>query len=203
MYIARGTQPVVRRTMKIKLAVAFAVLLFATLARADAVNVDGILLVIPDGSTVTSVTTSEPPSGFDVEVDYSFAEGFGSTEFLSNNGAPASIGEVVFTGNVSNLVVYIFGADFEVNGLYFNFGGGVQTDSTPIVGADIEWQTDDIEAGITSMSYTVDANVPEPSSLLLSGMGLAALIGLARRNRTMRPNAMAWVLAHPDPDAAK
>jgi hypothetical protein len=45
------------------------------------------------------------------------------------------------------------------------------------------------------MTFRVDATDPpggpEPSSLLLSGIGLAALIGLARRNRTKGQKAMA------------
>ena len=173
--------------MKMKLAVAFAVLLFAVVVRADTVNVNGIPMIIPDGSTVTSVTTSETPFGdLTYNVDYSFADGTGSTEFQLHSGDLSTNGEVFFTSPVSELEFSYFGNPFLVgDNLGDDFFGpeGSTSYSGTFAGpgiTSISWQGFTFVDGITSLSYTV----PEPSSLLLSGMGLAALIGLARRSRT-------------------
>ena len=175
--------------MRAKLAVAFAVLLFASVVRADQVSVDGIPLIIPDGSTVTSTSigsTGSVPPAPTFTVDYSFADGTGFSEFIGGGGG-GDTGEISFTNPVSSVEISFFGSEFEVNGLFFNYNPGAPpTDSATLVGpiTYISWQTGDVLAGITSFT------VPEPSSLLLSGMGLAALIGLARRNRTKGRKAM-------------
>ena len=184
--------------MKAKLVIAFTVLLLASVVRADQVNVNGVEMIIPDGSAVTSVTTNETPSGdLTYNVDYSFADGTGSTEFELHSGDLSTNGEIYFTNPVSNVEFSYFGNPFLVGD---NVGDGffAPEESTSYSGTfagpgitSIGWQGYSFVGGITSLSYTVDANVSEPSPLLLSGMGLAALIGFARRNRTKRPNAMA------------
>lgn len=185
--------------MRVKLAVAFAVLLFAPLAHADEINTPTGILIIPDGSTVTAFGIAPPPTplieelfGTQYFVDYSFADGTGET---AGNALASYSGVVNFSSPVSELtfswvqgaVPFFFsdnmGASFTAPD---DVGCCVFSGTVTLTGTDIsqiEWSGGDLLGGITSMSYTVDASVPEPSSLLLSGMGLAALIGLARRNR--------------------
>jgi hypothetical protein len=180
-FVARST--VLRRNVKMKLAIAFAVLMLATLARADSINTPTGILIIPDGSTVTSFGVApydtpllEEIYGTPYFVDYSFADGTGETD-----------GNALFNyGGTINFTVPVSSVTFSwVQGIIGDFGptnpdgsSGVTTLTGSI--SQINWYAGDLLGGITSMSYTV----PEPSSLLLSGMGLAALIGLARRNRT-------------------
>lgn len=58
----------------------------------------------------------------------------------------------------------------------------------------VEWAAPDNFGlvGIESMTYTLDSSdpAPEPSPLLLSGIGLVALIGLAYRSRTKNQKAV-------------
>jgi hypothetical protein len=180
--------------MKLKLAITFAVLLFACAVRAESVSaVEGYNVTIPDGSTVVSETIYPGPLGVPdpyATVDYTFADGYGtSTSLASGDG---SFGSISFAEPVSSLSFTWFSGD----GFYFeatiadegNTVGSVYCESVcppsampqpktssftgPVDG--ITWSAADF-GGITSMAYTP---VPEPSSLLLLGMGLVALISL-------------------------
>jgi hypothetical protein len=179
--------------MKLKLAVAFAVLFFAGVVRADGVQAGGIGLTIPDGSTVTAVsvftdTSLLPPNDMG-EVSYSFADGTGVVE---GNSWYGYTGTIDFTTPVSNVTLDWFDAEhFEIvsdsAGDFFdnqeaNAGNsGVLT--LPGSGiTQINWFAGNEVGGVESISYTLDGTdppgVPEPSSLLLSVVGLAALISL-------------------------
>jgi hypothetical protein len=166
--------------MKVRLAAAFAVVLFATLARADSINTPTGTLIIPDGSTVTAFgllpTTPllEEIYGDQYFVDYNFADGTGFTEgnFLANYA-----GTIDFSTPVTDLTYSWVCGTICSDIFAASNSSGVTTVEGPI--SQITWYGGDLEAGITSMSYAVDA--ADPSSLLLSGMGLIALIGLRRR----------------------
>jgi hypothetical protein len=171
--------------MNMKLAVAFAVLLFATPARADSVSPPDDTLIIPDGSTVLGISYTEPDPyfGFIYSVSYEFADGGGTT---SGNFSWGFAGSIEFTIPVSSVTFDYFGGPLSLSDnigdrLYFPDDpvAGTETFSGPAI-SEIDWTSWNDLGGITSLSYTV----PEPSSLLLSGMGLAALIGLAYLNRT-------------------
>jgi hypothetical protein len=185
--------------MRSKLAVAFAVLLVASLARADNIQVVGIgSFTIPDGSTVTSIEITPPINIFGPEatIGYSFADGTGTVEGNYGDGYD---GVIYFSTPVSDVTLDWFGNDAfqltdnagdeigcgDCSGVSTLLGSGV-TQINWLVGGDL--------GGIESMSYTLDAtdppNVPEPSSLLLTGLGLAASVGLARRRRRKGLKAM-------------
>lgn len=184
--------------MRAKLAVAFAVLMFAALARADDITTPTGNLYIPDGSTVTAFgilpTTplQEELFGDQYYVDYSFSDGTGVTE---GNYLAAYAGAINFTEPVSSVTFdWLKDIDFAAGD---NLGDSFTAPGNVFVGSgtetfqgtditQIQWYGAGLNVGIASMSYTV----PEPSSLLLSGIGLAALIGLARRSRTKEQKAM-------------
>lgn len=93
--------------MKVRLAAAFAVVLFATLARADSINTPTGTLIIPDGSTETAFGIAPPPTpqieeifGDQYYVDYSFADGTGET---AGNYLASYSGQVNFSSPVSNV----------------------------------------------------------------------------------------------------
>jgi hypothetical protein len=196
--------------MKAKLVVAFAVLLFAFVVRADTFTIypcgtgpgacGGVPITIPDGSTVTSTTESEPIGGIygpAYVVSFDFADGTGTS---GGNIALGFGGFLYFTTPVSDATFSWFGSPFTASdnagdGLNVPNGGeGTETFSGPGI-TEIEWGSYNNPGGISSITYTLDssdppANAPEPSSLMLAGVGLAALIGLARRNRTNGQKAM-------------
>jgi hypothetical protein len=189
--------------MKVKLALAFAALLFATLAHADSLTDGNGTIYYPNGSTITSYTyvPSTAANGFLGEsvIDFQFAGGYG----VANNFLPADdeeSGSITFTSPFSDLLVGWAGD------IYMNFVGpngeigsvcdgvavapgacgpdasGELSGMTFITGpvSSISWDTlsnYNGAAGITSLTDPVQG-VPEPSSLLLSGISLAALLGL-------------------------
>jgi len=56
------------------------------------------------------------------------------------------------------------------------------------------WSTDNTGVtGITMLSTDVVAVVPEPSALLLAGLGLAAALGMARRQRRLTADIDRWL----------
>jgi hypothetical protein len=127
-------------------------------------------------------------------VGYGFADGTGYT---AGNGGLVW-GLIHFSTPVSRLFFsYLYGDITISDNLGDNLGFEV-TDSPNNPGdgtflgpgiTQLTWNTGVLtSSGITSLTYTLDSadppSVPKPSSLLLSGMGLTALIGLARRNRT-------------------
>jgi PEP-CTERM motif len=189
------------RPMKLKLAVALAVLLVASLARADNIEVAGIgSLTIPDGSTVTSIEIIPPLDGSifgpTASIAYSFADGTGTT---AGNIGIGYIGLIDFSTPVSDVTLDWFGNDaFQLTdsaGDEISCGDCSGVSTLPGSGiTQINWQVGGEEGGIESMSYTLDGTdppgVPEPSSLLLTGFGLAASVGLARRRRRKGLTAM-------------
>jgi hypothetical protein len=178
--------------MKMKLAVALVVLFFASQAHADGIETSEGFLTIPDGSTVTSLYAEpgtepadpwEPPAVY--VVDYSFAGGTGSAQGSAETGYE---GVIDFSSPVTDLTFGWFGDPLRVGDnagdsfLGIVITGGQETFSGPDI-TQVTWYSDFTAGGITSLSYVVEstgspASLPEPSSLILSGIGLAALIGL-------------------------
>jgi hypothetical protein len=178
--------------MKMKLAVAFAVLLFATLARADStpiiVDVTATSCtqcgVFP-GPAISLVATftveQETGTFFDPSEDGLFFTGT-ADEIISMagtfNGSPITIGTGP-DGTASWLVEDPSGG-FQIGSVYFSSASG---NSSLFVS---DWNL--LDTTLNGVGYTeailwsaVDpgpVGASEPSSLLLSGIGLAALIGL-------------------------
>lgn len=187
--------------MKLKLRVAFAVLLFASVLRADTLIVGYNPVTIPDGSTITSEQAfADPNYGFPTSyVSYTFADGLGYSDAEVEEFG--SWGELDFSTPVTSITFSWFGGPFyaiDNEGESFDYGSndigqGIET-FTGVGITEITWQSNS-SAGIESMTYALDStgppSVPEPSALLLSGMGLAALIGLAswlgRSHRVIPP----------------
>jgi hypothetical protein len=187
---------------KSKLALAFAILgLFASItpAHADTLIIQpDYELIVPDGSTVTSVNIVVPP-GLDAPesyalVDFTFAFGYGTVQ--ANADADGDVGSVVFTNPVSDLSFEysggsIFNASiFGEDGLLLNSFTQFAPAATAADGnasfagpvTSITWGSGyGNPGGILSMSYTP---VAEPSALLLVGLGLCFLSGLSLKNRS-------------------
>jgi PEP-CTERM motif len=152
-------------------------------------NNNGVLIV-PDGSLITAMFFTPPGgslSGF-YTIDFQFQNGYGYARGDYNDG---DNGVITFTNPVSNLSV-----NWEATGSEFsmfaatNPGGSLyRCDPLPCPTqasfpgpgiTSLSWQNDKGFSGIDSLTYTVTAS-PEPSSLLLLGSGLMALVGLFRR----------------------
>jgi hypothetical protein len=171
--------------MKMKIAVAFAVLFFASLARADSLGLSGpdgtYDMYLPDGSTVTSTQIIPEISNAEsyAIVDFTFAEGYGTE--VADEQLDGDSGTITFNSPVTDLSFAYSGGSFfegpcgvsvQAQGSGPAAGNGFCEGPVSFFG----WNSGySLPGGITSMSYTVDtpAVAPEPSSLLLSGIGLA------------------------------
>jgi hypothetical protein len=185
--------------MKLKLAFALAVLFFASQAHADIIQTSTGSLTIPDGSTVTATSIIQDPDGPEwgntTLVDYSFAGGTGTAE---GNFLLGYWGTIDFSSPVSDVSFNFIDASVFIAtdnvGDIFGSAEGQEEGTVSFPGPEItqiNWQGGDEVGGITSLDSTPDSqSVPEPSSLMLSGIGLAALIALARRNRPELQMAM-------------
>ena len=187
---------VVRRNMKMKLAVGFAILLFSTLARADQVQTGVGPVFIPDGGVVTSDQQVPGEIPYTYIVDFTFADGSGSalTEGIDSTGT------INFTTPVADLSFSGIGVFWLTDNLGDSFVcedlDNADCDSGSFAGPGITsvgWQAVGAGSEIESMNYTLNgpAAMPESSSLLLLGTGLATLIGLARHRRTKGHKAIA------------
>lgn len=179
----------VRRNMKMKLAVAFAVLLFAGTVHADEIFTGTGELTIPDGSTVTSILFIPYPDGIEwnnaYQVTFTMPDMTGTVEGNSLLGYWATLDFAVPASDISFdwLASSVFYATDNLGDIVGNGCEGC-TGTGFFAGpgiTQIYWQAGDEEGGIESISYTLDPtdppqSAPEPSSLLLAGMGLAALI---------------------------
>jgi PEP-CTERM motif len=183
--------------MKVKLAVASVMLLFAAVALADQVPTENGILIIPNGSTITS----ESNVGYGTTLYFSFADGTGYE--YGNSLVDVGGGTLTFTTPVSDVsfdwIGYLFSASDNVGD---SFTALPQDPNSPVPSSGIAdfsgtgitsiafGSTDEV-GGINSMTYKLDGTdpppVPEPSSLLLLGIGVAVLIGrrvaFARRVR--------------------
>jgi PEP-CTERM motif len=181
--------------MKAQLMVAVAVLLFASVVRADEIQTENGPLYTPAGSTITSIQNFNNVAFCCVTVvSFTFADGTGVAE---SNGAFGAGGYIDFTVPVSDVSFVANGDRFVVSDnlddALYGYGSGTGAFANPGITV-LDWGTysDLAPAGISSLTYTLDSvdPVPEPSSLLLSALGLTTLIGLARRNRTKNQQAM-------------
>jgi hypothetical protein len=177
-----------------KIAAAIAFLFFASLAQADTVTVNGAVVTIPEGSSVTSIDYIPPNANNGdpiVIVDFSFADGYGTAANESGYDSFPGLGNITFTVPVSNLTftwdgVYYFEAGVasgsnQIGSFVYdpesNFGlaSGVATFYGPDI-TSMQWDGFDGAGGITSMSYVEDT--VEPGTFVLLAAGLLSLAGM-------------------------
>jgi hypothetical protein len=197
--------------VRVKLVVAFAVLLFASAVHADEVPTNLGVVYIPNGSVVTSIGQVIFEGIPCPVVSFTFADGTGVAE---DQGPMGAIGSLAFTTPVVGLsydwyAPGYWGSSDNLGDTYFTPNDyDASTGTVAFAGpgiTSVEWDAPNNFGlvGIESMTYTLDGppSVPEPSSILLSGVGLVALIGLARRKRATGEKAIGWALIHPEPDS--
>jgi hypothetical protein len=181
------------RRLTVTLAIALLMFVLAPMASADEITTPSGILIIPDGSQVTSVFVL-PPDTFDFGpafgVDFSFQGGTGSTYGTINEG---DVGSITFTvpvtdlsftaivdGNYGQLSADGFGyscynpavPNHSLCGTPFD-----ETVSGPV--SEITWNNFKGFSGVESLSFTVDAGDPPTSSLILLGFGLIGLLALS------------------------
>jgi hypothetical protein len=176
--------------MKVKLAVVCAVLGLVMLLTGGAVRADGVpntsSLLIPADVTITSVTIEDIDVGGVYFVDFTFADGTGEARGSIYEGQSTTLN---FTVPVHDLTFAWEGFQFTSNdNVGDSFGGpyddnpdsGIAQFAGPNITSAIFGGSN--YGGIYLFNYQLDStNMPEPSSLMLLGMGLTALIGLKRR----------------------
>jgi hypothetical protein len=166
--------------MKMKLVVALAVLLLGSVAKADGTNIVENLTVDGGAASFTIDQADNLNPGGEYEVFYGVPGTY--------NGAPATFDAYYWVLGIpggEDDELYVWDPDVSTAGYdtVTSFGDGFVIQTIGPLG--------DGNLFITDPGSSTAA--PEPSSLLLSGMGLAALIGLARRNRTERQKASAII----------
>lgn len=173
--------------MKVKLAVVFAALLFAGTAHADSTWVytyTGNELNGCQCSIDGSFTTAGPISSSGIEpisvLSYSFSvAGFTFDPSDSTGGISVSTDA---SGNIADWFVSLDAGNY-VN-LITEFTGS-QDNAIDVYGyGSGPFDEDYREADPGSWTAADPQPMPEPSSLLLSALGLAALIGISRRRLT-------------------
>lgn len=185
--------------MALKLLAALAAFaLFVCPAKADVYESAYGPLYYPDGATVTSVRVVNLGGQFNEQLNYSFADGTGVTD---DPVVDSDVGSISFSIPVT-AVTFGFTSDSEPFNVTFYGPNGAPfetfSDPGPGTGAfsgaeSLTFSTDvtrifwilgtgDIGfGGITSLGYTeAPVSAPEPSSILLVGMGIVALLGLKR-----------------------
>jgi hypothetical protein len=186
--------------MKIALAAALAVLFFASPTRADNISTPNGVLVIPDGSTVTSefivpCCAFGPSNAYGV--DFQFQDGTGIAYGESNDG---DVGTLTFTIPVSALSVTWIAtgpASLGISGGTYANGGYISTDCQCTTGPVVETFSGSIVSlawvnyygysGIESMTYTEDTPVNTPELSTWSGLaaGMMLVFVLVHKERSV------------------
>jgi hypothetical protein len=188
------------RKLTVTLAIALLMFVLVPMASADLITVPEGILVIPDGSQVTSVFNApEPPCFQAIGVGFAFQGGTGTTSGCFDNGDG---GGITFTVPVTNLSLTAMDGSpaFEIFadgvGVYFceissfnSFCPGTVDLTLSGLISDLSFASGDGGfAGIESLSFTaVDAGDPPTSSLIFLGVGLIGLSVSSRRKVTVRP----------------
>jgi hypothetical protein len=186
------------RKLTVTLGIALLMLVLAPMASADLITTPTGILVIPDGSQVTSVFLVSPVV---FGVDFQFQGGTGST---FGNVLDGYLGKITFTVPVTNLSFTAIMLT-QVGSIFADAPSGQvpvfgcsdfpplpPTNPCPGQPFDITlsgpidrlfWTSAFVTSlsGIESMSFTVDAGDPPTSSLILFGFGLMGLFVSSRR----------------------
>jgi hypothetical protein len=177
--------------VRLKLAGAFAVLLLASVAKADGTTIVENLTVDGGAASFTINQADNLNPGGIYEVFYNIPGTY--------DGAPATFDAlyaVVPVPDSANEYDELYVWDPVVSTAGYNpvtwLNGGFELiqGNYPLGNGNLF---------ITDPGPTGPPGVPEPSSLLLSGLGLAALIGLARQNRTKGQHAVIYATILPEP----
>jgi hypothetical protein len=181
------------RKLTVTLGIALLTFVLAPMASADEINTPGGFLIVPDGSQVTSLFPVVGSIEQAYQVDFQFIGGTGSNRGDFEDG---DVTNIMFTVPVTNLSFTALlngqngqigtdsGFGFQCSDAYFppappTCGEFSFTLGGPISSLDVA--TGDGEAGVESLSFTVDAGDPPTSSLIFLGVGLIGLLVSSRR----------------------